>query len=483
MSSERPDAEELLRRASQGERAAWGPLLELHRERLRRMIALRLDRRLTRRVDPSDVLQETMTVAVEQMSDYHRRRPLPFYPWLRQIAWQRIVDAHRRHLHAQKRSVRREEAADLALPDGSALELAGRLFARSQSSPSASLQHFKKAIELQTRLASEYPAVPGFRESLAVKHGTQAIRDAERGKQLSAIDHYRQAIAIRERQCFESPGDRQHRKELALTYENLAELLRQARRFQEAIPAFVEAIKNTDKLVEEFKEYDPYRDHLSRQYYSLGQVLQSLQRFQGAEDCFAQAIHHSERLAEKYPKQPSYRDIAANSHHFLAILQLRAAHFSAIEHWRLTLKWMPRHWPALENLAWLLTNWPDEKLRNPKEALEAAQRLVKHKRTDRSLILSAAAKYRLGKYQECITELQEARTLGTGIVHLTPAFFLAMAHYRLGDKNAARRWYAGEAARMENNKTNDTIARRLRDEAAKLLGIEKRFLMPRAVDD
>jgi RNA polymerase sigma-70 factor (ECF subfamily) len=132
------DTEELLKRASQGEADARSKLLERHCQRLRRMIALRLDRRVAPRVDPSDVLQETLTEAVEEMSDYLRRRPLPFYPWLRQIAWQRIVDIHRRHLHARKRSVLRE--ADLVVSDASAFELASRFFRRSASSPSARIR-------------------------------------------------------------------------------------------------------------------------------------------------------------------------------------------------------------------------------------------------------------------------------------------------------------------------------------------------------
>jgi RNA polymerase sigma-70 factor (ECF subfamily) len=132
-----PDTDELLLRASQGEDSARGQLLNRHWERLRRMISIRLDRRVAARVDPSDVLQQTLAVAVEQMSDYLKRRPLPFYPWLRQIAWQRIVDVHRRHLHAGKRSVQREEAL---VSDGSAFELAGRLFPHRHSSPSARLR-------------------------------------------------------------------------------------------------------------------------------------------------------------------------------------------------------------------------------------------------------------------------------------------------------------------------------------------------------
>src|SRR5260370_42207215 len=99
------------------------------------MVGLRMDRRLAAGLDPSDVVQETLAEAVCQLSDYLRRRPLPFYPWLRQLAWERLVDLHRRHVRAQRRSVLREEDRP-PLPDGSALELADRLLARG-SSPSA----------------------------------------------------------------------------------------------------------------------------------------------------------------------------------------------------------------------------------------------------------------------------------------------------------------------------------------------------------
>src|SRR5262245_25565481 len=95
-----PDTDQLLARVARGDGAAAGPLLERHRPRLRRMIALRLDPRLRRRIDPSDVLQEALGEASRQLDDFARRRPVPFYPWLRQLAWECLVRLHRRHLHA-----------------------------------------------------------------------------------------------------------------------------------------------------------------------------------------------------------------------------------------------------------------------------------------------------------------------------------------------------------------------------------------------
>jgi RNA polymerase sigma-70 factor, ECF subfamily len=135
MSLPEEDTEDLLRRAAAGECAARERLLARHRDRLRQVVALRLDRRLAARVDASDVVQEALADASQKLVDFLRDRPLPFYPWLRRLAWERIIQLHRRHLRTQKRAVTREERLDLLLPDESAMQLAERLVA-SGTSPS-----------------------------------------------------------------------------------------------------------------------------------------------------------------------------------------------------------------------------------------------------------------------------------------------------------------------------------------------------------
>jgi RNA polymerase sigma-70 factor, ECF subfamily len=130
-----PDTDELLRRAEQGDGQARQAVLVRHRERLKQMVAVHLDHRLAARVDPSDVVQEALFDAAQGLDEYLRQRPVPFYPWLRQLAWERLIDLNRRHLHAQRRSVKREEPLALHLSDESAQQLAERVLAR-QSSPS-----------------------------------------------------------------------------------------------------------------------------------------------------------------------------------------------------------------------------------------------------------------------------------------------------------------------------------------------------------
>jgi RNA polymerase sigma-70 factor (ECF subfamily) len=140
MATAEPDTEQLLDRIGQGDRTARDRLLGRHRQRLRNLIALHLDPRVAARIDPSDVVQESLADADRRLADYLRIRPLPFYPWLRRLALQRLTDLHRLHLRSKKRSVRREEARLPLLSDDSIQQLAGRLMARG-SSPSAGLQH------------------------------------------------------------------------------------------------------------------------------------------------------------------------------------------------------------------------------------------------------------------------------------------------------------------------------------------------------
>jgi RNA polymerase sigma-70 factor (ECF subfamily) len=146
------EIEALIERASRNEPAACQELLVRHRQRLRQMISVRIDHRLAARLDPSDVVQEVFVEALGKMPDYLRKRPLPFYPWLRQLAWERLAKLHERHIQAQKRSTTREARWDGPLPDESALALVDRLVAPG-SSPSKQVLRQEMQGRVQAALA------------------------------------------------------------------------------------------------------------------------------------------------------------------------------------------------------------------------------------------------------------------------------------------------------------------------------------------
>ncbi len=159
--------EALIEDASRGESAARMALLERYRDHLKRMVAARLDRRLAARVDPSDIVQETLADAARRMDEYLVDRPLPFFGWLRQLAGDRVIDAYRHHVLAQRRSIHRESREpELNLPDDSALELSRRLMA-SDTSPSNRLIRQERLEEVMQALAA---LAPRDREVLVMRH-------------------------------------------------------------------------------------------------------------------------------------------------------------------------------------------------------------------------------------------------------------------------------------------------------------------------
>src|SRR5437016_1928767 len=98
MSDNSVELRDLLLLAAEDDPAAVGQLFDMHRERLRRMIRVRIDRRLRGRLDPSDVLQEAFLAFARALPAYAKNPKAPFYVWLRCIAGRKLCTLHRRHL-------------------------------------------------------------------------------------------------------------------------------------------------------------------------------------------------------------------------------------------------------------------------------------------------------------------------------------------------------------------------------------------------
>lgn len=120
--------ESLLDAAREGDSDAVNRLLEKHRGPVRRLVELRLDRKVQQRVDVSDVVQDVMIEASGRLTKYLDDPSMAFHLWLRQIAWDRIIDTYRRHRVSAKRNMDREQP--IAVPAGtdqSTMELAVQL--------------------------------------------------------------------------------------------------------------------------------------------------------------------------------------------------------------------------------------------------------------------------------------------------------------------------------------------------------------------
>jgi len=158
----------LLRHALAGDESALAALFDGHRERLRRMIRLRLDRRLSGRVDASDVLQEAYLDVRKRIAEYARDpAAMPFPLWLRLIAGQRLTDVHRYHLGAQIRDAGQEVALHRGpFPQASSISLAAQLLGQMTSASKAAIRAEHKLIVQEALNGMD----PIDREVLALRH-------------------------------------------------------------------------------------------------------------------------------------------------------------------------------------------------------------------------------------------------------------------------------------------------------------------------
>lgn len=159
------DTDQLLDRVVAGDNTAAAALLTRHKQRLLRMVQLRLDARLTRRCDPSDVVQEAMVEAHRRLAHYAEQRPIPFYPWLRGIAWDKLIDMKRRHVTAERRSVERE-VREFDLSGDSQRVLVDRLASSAVTASEAIIRR-----EIHDRLQQAIEELPPRdREVIVLRH-------------------------------------------------------------------------------------------------------------------------------------------------------------------------------------------------------------------------------------------------------------------------------------------------------------------------
>jgi RNA polymerase sigma-70 factor (ECF subfamily) len=128
-------------------------LFDSYRDKLRRMIMLRLDGRLAGKVDAEDVLQDVFLETSRRMQDFFETPAVPLFIWLRQITSQILIDIHRRYLGAQMRDVRQEVPLLRRGACSASSVLSASQLADSLTTPSQCAIRREAHFELRTALA------------------------------------------------------------------------------------------------------------------------------------------------------------------------------------------------------------------------------------------------------------------------------------------------------------------------------------------
>jgi RNA polymerase sigma-70 factor (ECF subfamily) len=170
VASDADHVNDLLQRAAAGDQEALRALLNHYRDRLKRMVHLRLSRRLQGRVDDSDVIQESLIDIARNLAEYVKEPKLPFFLWLRHMTGLKLAEVHRRHLGTQLRDADCEVSLHRGgLPEADSVSLAAQLLGHL-TTPSQAAIKAETRLHVQEALNSMDPI---DREVLALKHFEQ----------------------------------------------------------------------------------------------------------------------------------------------------------------------------------------------------------------------------------------------------------------------------------------------------------------------
>jgi RNA polymerase sigma-70 factor (ECF subfamily) len=173
MENNSADTADLLARARAGDADALNTIFTRHRERLRRMVDVRLDRRLQARVDASDVVQDAYLEVAQRLDEYLRDPKLPLFLWLRLVVGQRLMKLHRQHLGTQMRDVGREVSlCRQPFPAASSAALAAQLLGK-HTSPTQAAMRAERMLLVQEALNTLDPL---DREVLSLRHFEELTR-------------------------------------------------------------------------------------------------------------------------------------------------------------------------------------------------------------------------------------------------------------------------------------------------------------------
>jgi len=200
-----PKTEALLQRAASDSGAA-DELFAAHRANLRKMVGLRIDAGLRRRLDASDVVQDALLTASRRLADYVANRPMPFLVWLRLITRQALIGQFRHHLGADERDPRREVSGWMGDQTSADIETVADKLARSAVRPDEQVaglelrQQLVVALESLDRLDREVLVMRHF------EHLSNVETAAELGIEASAASKRHLRALTRLRQVMNGPG-------------------------------------------------------------------------------------------------------------------------------------------------------------------------------------------------------------------------------------------------------------------------------------
>jgi tetratricopeptide (TPR) repeat protein len=328
---------------------------------------------------------------------------------------------------------------------------------------------YRQAAALLEPLVKQYPHRSPFRVSLAYLLGAWANALTEPEPARAERTYLRSRDLLR-RLVKELPGNLGHRQQLATYLERLAQVaLLRTNHPDTALTAWQEALALRQALPAGVRDVPESLTTLAIDHLNVAVLLKGQGQLVDAKNHLRRAV----ALPAQLPRGTAWANQVplARCHLLLGtVLQGEGRRAEAVRELRAALAGEPGNAAALNTLAWVLATAPEADLRDPREAVRHARQAVKASPADPGYLNTlGVACYYAGDWQGAVEGLNNAVQLrkgGTGCDWL----FLAMAHWRLGHKDEARRWYEKAETGMDKNRAQDEELRRFHAEAAALLG-------------
>lgn len=213
---------------------------------------------------------------------------------------------------------------------------------------------------------------------------------------------------------------------------------------------------------------------LAESHEGLAQLCDAQGRAADALDARRDAAAVWQRFASEPSRPDSFRSWSYG--HVAALLSRTNdhaaavdAHEKAVAAYAKAIEASPGSAEAHNNLAWFYATFPNITLRDPGKAVSLAKKVIELKPLDGAgWNTLGVAQYRAGDWPAAVEALTKSTELRDG-GDAFDWFFLAMAHWQLGDKELARKWYGQAIGRMEKKQPSDDELEQFRAEADELL--------------
>jgi serine/threonine protein kinase len=403
---------------------------------------------------------------------------------------QEADQAYRKAVAIQEKLVSQTRTADHAWRLRTAYDrLASSLAANGKTQDAVTVH--RQAIGFYEKLAAADRNDPTSRDCVARSHYNLAEMFAQNKQPQEAIKEYREAIAGWEKLAADFHDKPEFRGHAAWTYNLLARELIASAQPDEAEKAYRHSIALWAKLVEDSNQ-ELHRSSLAYNSDLLGHLLNQRSKFSQAVPAFRQAMTvwqklHADSGKDDYRKYQSLSQawlietLAAEARQIEkdATLsdgdrraQAQARRTEAKELVQDGLKRGLQSPESLNNIAWRLATDADPANRDPALAVELAKLAIEREPGNKAIPNTlGVAQYRATDWNAAIKALNKSMEQRNGGDSFD-WFFLAMAHWRLGEKEKARNWFDQAAAWMDKHQPQNIELRRFRGEAADLMGIK-----------